>query len=52
MSKFYQKTEYLHQNPVVEVLVFNAEDYVYSSLIDNAGETGLLQVIFIKRDLC
>ena len=43
-----QKIEYLHQNPVVEGLVFKAEDYVYSSAIDYAGETGLLEVIVVK----
>ena len=43
-----QKIEYLHQNPVVEGLVFKAEDYVYSSAIDYAGETGLLEIIVIK----
>jgi len=42
------KTEYLHQNPVVEVLVFNAKDYVYSSLIDNTGESELMEVISVK----
>lgn len=43
-----QKIEYLHQNPAVEGLVFKAEDYVYSSTIDYAGETGLLEVIVVK----
>ena len=43
-----QKVEYIHQNPVVEGLVFKAENYVYSSAIDYSGETGLLEVIVIK----
>ena len=38
----------IHQNPVEEGLVFKAEDYVYSSAIDYAGEKGMLDVILIK----
>jgi hypothetical protein len=43
-----QKTEYLHQNPVEEGLVFKAEDYIYSSVVDYAGAVGLLEVIVVK----
>lgn len=43
-----QKIDYIHQNPVEEGLVFRAEDYVYSSAIDYAGEKGLLELIVIK----
>jgi hypothetical protein len=43
-----QKIDYIHQNPVEEGLVFKAEDYVYSSAIDYAGEKGMLDVIVIK----
>lgn len=43
-----QKIDYIHQNPVEEGLVFMAEDYVYSSAIDYAGENGILDVIVIK----
>jgi REP element-mobilizing transposase RayT len=43
-----QKIDYIHQNPVEEGLVFKAEDYVYSSAIDYAGENGLLEVIIVK----
>jgi len=43
-----QKINYLHQNPVEEGLVFKAEDYVYSSAVDYAGEQGLLEVIVVK----
>ena len=40
---------YIHKNPVEEGIVFNAEDYVYSSAIDYAGEKGILNnVIVIK----
>jgi len=43
-----QKIDYIHQNPVEEGLVFKAEDYVYSSAIEYAGEKGMLDVIVIK----
>ena len=42
-----QKLNYLHENPVEEGLVFRAEQYVYSSAIDYAGEKGLLDIIVI-----
>ncbi|MCD8177014.1 MAG: transposase [Tannerellaceae bacterium] len=42
-----QKLNYLHQNPVEEGIVFNAEDYVYSSAIDYAGGIGLLDIFII-----
>jgi len=38
----------IHQSLVEEGLVFKAEDYVYSSAIDYAGEKGMLDVIVIK----
>jgi REP element-mobilizing transposase RayT len=43
-----QKIEYIHQNPVEEGLVFKAEDYVYSSAIDYAGQDGILDIIVVK----
>ncbi len=43
-----EKINYIHNNPVEEGLVFNPEDYVYSSAVDYAGEKGLLDVIVIK----
>ena len=42
-----QKLNYVHQNPVEAGLVFRAEDYVYSSARDYAGERGLLKVCVI-----
>jgi len=36
--------EYTHQNPVKSFFVREAEDYVYSSAIDYAGEKGLLDI--------
>ncbi|MFZ4455184.1 MAG: REP-associated tyrosine transposase [Bacteroidales bacterium] len=44
-----EKIDYIHQNPVVEGLVFKAEDYMYSSAIDYAGETGLLKDIIVVK---
>ena len=44
-----EKIDYIHQNPVEAGLVFRAEDYMYSSASDYAGEKGLLNdVIIIK----
>ncbi len=44
-----EKIDYIHSNPVEEGLVFRAEDYVYSSAVDYAGEKGMLDdVIVIK----
>ena len=43
-----QKINYIHQNPVEGGLVFRAEDYIYSSAADYAGEKGLLDIIVIK----
>jgi putative transposase len=39
-----QKMDYLHNNPVAAGIVFNPEDYVYSSAGDYAGRKGLLKV--------
>ena len=39
-----QKIEYIHNNPVKAGIVKNAEDYLYSSVKDYAGEKGLLEV--------
>ena len=43
-----EKINYVHQNPVEEGIVFRAEDYLYSSAVNYAGEKGLLDVIVIK----
>lgn len=39
-----QKLEYLHNNPVEEGIVEQAEEYVYSSARDYAGQKGLLDI--------
>jgi REP element-mobilizing transposase RayT len=43
-----EKLKYIHYNPVEEGLVFNPEDYVYSSAVDYAGGKGLLEVTILN----
>lgn len=43
-----EKLDYIHQNPVKELIVFRAEDYLFSSACDYAGEKGMLKVILIN----
>ena len=45
----HEKINYIHYNPVEEGLVFNPEDYVYSSARDYSGEKGLINDIIIIR---
>ncbi|PCI98262.1 MAG: transposase [Flavobacteriales bacterium] len=42
-----QKINYIHNNPVVEGYVEQAEDYVYSSAKNYASEVGLIDVTLI-----
>ena len=44
-----EKINYIHNNPVEEGLVFRAEDYLYSSAIDYAGEQGILNDVIIVK---
>jgi len=44
-----EKINYVHQNPVVEGLVYKSENYVYSSALDYAGEKGMLEGILVFR---
>jgi REP element-mobilizing transposase RayT len=44
-----EKINYIHNNPVEEGLVFKAEDYVYSSAIDYAGEKGILDGVIVVK---
>ena len=44
-----EKINYIHQNPVVEGLVYKAENYVYSGASDYAGEQGLLDDVMVFR---
>ncbi|MCB0502760.1 MAG: transposase [Bacteroidetes bacterium] len=41
-----QKMNYIHNNPVEEGIVENAEYYLYSSAKDYAGGKGLLDILF------
>ena len=43
-----QKLDYIHQNPVKEGYVWEAEAYVYSSAIDYADGKGLLKIDLIE----
>tara|TARA_B100000508_G_C11411328_1_gene253419 strand:+ start:625 stop:927 length:303 start_codon:yes stop_codon:yes gene_type:complete len=45
----HEKIDYVHQNPVQEGLVFQAEEYKYSSAVDYAGEKGLINNILIIK---
>ena len=40
---------YKFHNLVEEVLVFKAEDYVYSSAIDYSGEKGVLNDVIVVK---
>jgi hypothetical protein len=44
-----EKIDYIHNNPVEEGLVFRAEDYLYSSAADYAGEQGVLENVIIVK---
>ena len=44
-----EKIDYVHNNPVKEGLVFRAEDYLYSSAADYAGEKGILDGVFVVK---
>jgi len=43
-----EKMNYLHQNPVKSGFVFRAEDYLYSSAADYAGEKGLIDICILQ----
>ena len=43
---FEQRLDYIHNNPVRAGVVWNPEDYLYSSAIDYSGENGLLEKVF------
>ncbi len=44
-----EKIDYVHNNPVDEGLVFRAENYMYSSAADYAGEKGLLDDVIVVK---
>ena len=43
----FEKINYIHNNPVEEGLVYNPEDYVYSSARDYSGEKGILKNVVV-----
>lgn len=44
-----QKLDYIHLNPVKAGFVFNAEDWLYSSAADYAGNKGFLDIYLIDE---
>lgn len=42
-----QRLNYIHQNPVRQMIVSNSEDYIFSIAIDYADSKGLLNIIKI-----
>jgi REP element-mobilizing transposase RayT len=46
-DKMMQKLEYIHENPVKAEIVENAEEYIYSSAKNYAGEKGLIDVVLV-----
>jgi REP element-mobilizing transposase RayT len=44
-----EKINYIHQNPVEAGLVSKADDYLYSSAADYAGEKGMLKDIVVLK---
>ena len=45
-----QKINYIHENPVRSGIVAKAEDYMYSSAKNYAGEQGLLEVEILRPE--
>ena len=48
---FFQKLNYIHNNPVVAGLVSRPEDYYYSSARNYAGSDAPLEIIFESMEL-
>jgi REP element-mobilizing transposase RayT len=42
-----QKIRYIHNNPLKKGMVFNPEDYLYSSAVDYSGEQGLINGVVV-----
>jgi len=42
----YEKLDYIHNNPVVDMIVENSWDYLHSSARNYADMDGLLDVLF------
>ena len=50
-SLFYQKLNYIHKNPVKEMIVAKPEDYCFSSARDYAGIDSLLDIVMETQQL-
>jgi putative transposase len=48
---FYQKLDYIHKNPVEEMIVSNPEDYYFSSARNYAGMDSILPVVLETKKL-
>jgi len=46
---FRQKLDYIHNNPVIAMLVRKPEDYIFSSAADYCGEKGLLDIFVLDN---
>ena len=43
-----QKLDYIHNNPVEDMIVENPEDYLFSSARDYCGKKGLIAIEFLR----
>jgi putative transposase len=43
-SRFKERLDYIHKNPVEQLIVANASDYLFSSAYDYSGKKGLVKV--------
>ncbi len=50
--RYLGRINYIHNNPLEAVLVYQADNYVYSSAADYANEKGLLDDIVVYRYYC
>ncbi len=44
-----EKTNSMHQNPVLESLVYQPEENIYRSATDYAGEKGILDTVIVIK---
>lgn len=51
MKFLYEKLNYVHQNPVVDLIVENTEDYLFSSARNYAGLDNYLDVVLLDNQL-
>jgi len=48
VSFMNQKLDYIHNNPVEDMIVDNPEDYLFSSARDYVGRKGLIEIEFLR----